>query len=124
MEEKGKMLGHPGKERKEGEEGVQPSNTAEGTRGAAAARGRSSERARRRGVERCMSGEKRREREREDAWATPGTCGSAEEKEKWAGPKGTGGFLIYSNKFQLAQNVLIIGWTYQALKIPNKIWLE
>jgi hypothetical protein len=52
----------------------------------------------------------------------PGTRGPAEEKEKkWVGPEGTGGFLIYSNKFQLARNVLINGWTYQAPKIPNKI---
>jgi hypothetical protein len=39
--------------------------------------------------------------ERGGAWATPGTRGPAEEKEKRAGPKGTGGFSIYSNKFQL-----------------------
>jgi hypothetical protein len=40
---RGKALGHPGKERQEGEEGVQPSNIVEGTQGAAAAWGRSSE---------------------------------------------------------------------------------
>jgi hypothetical protein len=58
------MLGYPGKGRKEGEDGVQPSDMTEGTRGAAAAWGRGSERVRRRGVERRVSGEKgQRERE-------------------------------------------------------------
>jgi hypothetical protein len=40
--------------------------------------------------------------ERGGAWAAPGTRGPAEEKGKRAGPEGTGGFSIYSNKFQLA----------------------
>jgi hypothetical protein len=46
------------------------------------------------------------------------------EGKKWVGPEGTGGFSIYLNKIQLAQNILIKGWTYLAPKILNKIWLE
>jgi hypothetical protein len=68
-EEKGKSARAPGKRKKgrrEREGGVQPSDRAERTRGAAAARGQSSVRARRRGVGRCTSREKsRREREGE-----------------------------------------------------------
>jgi hypothetical protein len=50
--------------------------------------------------------------------------GQPRRREKWVGSEGTGRLSIYSNKFQLAQNVLIKGWTYQAPKNPNKIWME
>jgi hypothetical protein len=46
------------------------------------------------------------------------------EKMEWAEPEGTGGFSIYLNKFQLAQNVLIKRWTYQASKFVNKICMK
>jgi hypothetical protein len=61
-----------------------------------------------------------RERERREA----GRMGWPVEKGKWAEPEGTGRFLIFSNSIQTSSNVLIKRWTYQAQKMPNKIWLE
>jgi hypothetical protein len=116
---RGKTLGHPGQESKEGEEGIQPSDMAEGTRGVATVWGRSSERARRRGVGRLVSGEKgQRVRGRVGhAWNTWTSRG---EGKKWVGPEGTGGFLIYSNKFQLARNVLLMGGPTRLQKFQIK----
>jgi hypothetical protein len=39
-------------------------------------------------------------------------------------PKEQEDFLFFQIEFKQVQTVLIKRWTYQAQKIPNKIWLE
>jgi hypothetical protein len=57
-------------------------------------------------------------------WAAREHVGQSEDVRSWVGPERTMTFEIYSNQFQTSSIFLTKRWTYQAPKIPNKIWLE
>jgi hypothetical protein len=53
-----------------------------------------------------------------------GRVGRPGGKRSGLSPQEDGNFLFIQIKFKQPRTVLIQKWTYEALEIPNKIWLE